>query len=94
MIENRMVIDSEWPDETPTPWENADTDDIADWLFDTGRIDDAVKEYIDGLDPSELYELFISRIQEDIVEQYANRHNSSLSSEYNDDKRGYYNNED
>lgn len=85
MIENRMVLDSEY--ERETPWEAASDEDIADWLS-IDEIAEATEEYLDGFDMAELYDLLPEWVQEKIIAEYIHRHEHTLSERYNESHSG------
>lgn len=81
-IENRMVIDSEWPDSRTTPWQDATDEDIFDFLDRTGELTDAVREFLDSTDPLDIYDMLDTDAQNKLIEEYVKKHERCLAARY------------
>lgn len=88
MIENRMVIDSEWPDSRTTPWQDATDEDIFDFLDRTGELTDAVQEFLDSTDPLDIFDMLSTDDQNKVIEEYVRKHERCLAARYTEHAAG------
>ena len=90
MLENRMVIDSEWPDEpTETAWDRASYQEQEDYLSED-EIAEAVADYPEGTDLCEVWDALDRKTQKKIATAYIEAHEDRLASRYNEEFSGDY----
>lgn len=88
-IENNMVIDRNWPEET-NPWEDADIEQVMDFMFERNYVEKAIREYYYMYDSSNHdeereFQVIFNDLEKDtqrkIAEKFREQHDMSYEFE-------------